>query len=72
MSDDWQPLTTAPRDGTEIELTSPSGETWPMRWTGRVWIMRSAISGTILTTWCEKDPDGAPTHWRHKQEGNVS
>lgn len=30
---DWLPISTAPRDGTTVELTdSPDGEVWPMRY----------------------------------------
>lgn len=75
----WQPLDTAPRDGTEVNLTwmdlGRPQDIYPMRWepeTGNalaqagpgIWVMRSRVSDEVLCTWSESDPDGAPTHWQ--------
>lgn len=71
MTDSWQPISTAPRDGTEVELTLDpvDGELFKMRWfdKAQVWAMQSKLSGALLCTWSEADPDGAPTHWRPVQ-----
>ncbi|MET4529119.1 hypothetical protein [Bradyrhizobium sp. JR18.2] len=71
----WQPIATAPRDGTVVELTWMDNgrpqEIYPMQWghiqrnklfagdTVGMWIMPNGAA-----TWTEHDPDGAPTHWR--------
>ncbi len=79
MTNPWQPISTAPRCGREIELTwmdnGKPQEIYPMRWNRfasnhlvqpekGIWAMHSQITNEILTTWTEEDPDGAPTHWR--------
>jgi len=73
----WQPIETAPRDGTEIVLTwmengNPQ-EVYPhMVWNqfagnksvqdGKgIWALHGR-SGAILRTWSEANGDG-PTHW---------
>lgn len=76
---DWQPISTAPRDGSEVELTwmddGKPQEIYPMRWNrfaenplfqdGKgIWAMHSRTTNEIYLTWTESDPDGAPTHWR--------
>lgn len=75
----WHPISTAPRDGTVVDLTwmedGHPQEIFSMCWnqfagnplvqSGKgIWAMHSRVSGRILATWCEQDPDGAPTHWR--------
>lgn len=82
MTSDWHPISTAPRDGTEVELTCMDDgkpqEIYPMRWNRfagnklvqdhkGIWAMQSKLSGALLCTWSEADPDGAPTHWRPVQ-----
>ena len=76
---DWQPIATAPRDGTEILLTwmenGTPAEIYPMRWNpfasnplvqsgNGMWAMHDLANSELLVTWSETDPDGAPTHWR--------
>lgn len=59
----WSPISSAPRDGTEVELMDEAdGLTWRMSWRGSVWVMQSKLSGALLAKW----PEGAagPTHWR--------
>jgi hypothetical protein len=79
VSADWQPIATAPRDGTEVDLTwmedGQPQEVWPMRWNifqkgmGGIWAMQSKTSGALLCTWSEEDPSEGPTHWRARQGG---
>jgi hypothetical protein len=71
---DWQPIETAPKDGTVVELTwlenGKPQEIWPMQWAhiqrnglfpGKVGMWTLPNGGA---TWNDDDPDGAPTHWR--------
>lgn len=77
----WHPISTAPRDGTVVDLTwmedGQPQEVWPMCWSlfagagmknKGIWVMRSSLSGGVLCTWAEEDPDCAPTHWRARGE----
>ena len=75
MSDDWQGIATAPRDGTIIELTwmddGKPQEIWPMQWSHiqRNGLFAPGVVGMWVVpdgslTWTEHDPAGAPTHWR--------
>jgi hypothetical protein len=76
---EWQLIETAPRDGTEIELTWMENgrpqEIYPMRWNffagnklvqdhKGIWALHNRDNNAIMATWSEQDPDGAPTHWR--------
>ena len=69
MQSDWQPISTAPRDGTKVELADEAwGEVWSMRWEvfrgsrgAGIWVMWG-FTGSLLATWPEGD--GGPTHWR--------
>jgi hypothetical protein len=73
---EWQPIATAPRDGTIVELTwmgnnGEPQEIWPMQW-GHIQRNKLFAGDTVGmwvmpnggATWTEHDPDGAPTHWR--------
>lgn len=71
---EWQDINTAPKDGSEIELTWMDDglpqERFIMQW-GHIqqnglfpglvgmWV---APDGSF--TWSDDNPDGAPTHWR--------
>lgn len=74
LSQNWQCISSAPRDGSPVELTWFDGgepaEIWTCQWAplmanglfpGKVgfWV---TPDGSM--TWGEHDPDGAPTHWR--------
>lgn len=70
---DWQPIATAPRDGTVIHLTWMSNgepqEIFPCQWghIQRNGLIPDDIGMWVdphgLYTWSDTDPDGAPTHW---------
>lgn len=76
---EWQPIDTAPKDGSVVTLTwmeeGKPQEIYPgMVWnafagnamvqSGKgIWCIRSS-DGKIQLTWSEEDVDGAPTHWR--------
>jgi hypothetical protein len=72
MMNEWQPIDTAPKDGTVIELTWMDGgepqEIWPMQWSHT---QRNGLFPGIVGMWVS--PDGSvtwnstrfgPTHWR--------
>jgi hypothetical protein len=76
---DWHPISTAPRDGTEVDLTwmedGQPQEVWPMCWSlfagtdwRGIWVMCSKLSGALLCTWTEEDPSEGPTHWRYRSK----
>jgi hypothetical protein len=74
---EWQPIETAPRDGTEIigifhrQYDEDSPPTtygpWTVAWDGRKW--RSSWDGSEVVEYQDdfgiqyKGPDIAPTHW---------
>ncbi len=77
--DAYQPFSTAPRDGTPIELLALDSKgqvearvimCWDVNATNG---MFPGVAGFWVTpdwpgpqsfTWNDRDPDGAPTHWR--------
>lgn len=68
--DDWQPISTAPRDGSIIEIGAEDAGRFPMRWNphGRNEVFQpdaygiwEAPDGSL--TWSESLGAG-PTHWR--------
>ena len=79
---DWQPIETAPKDGTKVDLTWMENGKPQETYCGMVWNIFAgnpfvqagnciwalhADNGKILMTWSDENPDGAPTHWRHSQ-----
>jgi hypothetical protein len=70
MADDYRPIDTAPRDGTEIELMDPDCGTFIMRWNPGATTFWSKVKDPGLWecpggnfTWCENDGYG-PRYWR--------
>jgi hypothetical protein len=70
---EWQPIETAPKDGTLIEVMDPDSGQFPMRWDPNainlivsdapgLWV---ASDGSM--TWCDQKGFG-PTKWRPLQE----
>lgn len=72
----WQPIETAPKDGTVIELTALEDngqpfEIWPMQWMA---IQRNGLFPCVVGMWTAPDGShtwnehptlgGGPTHWR--------
>lgn len=69
----WQPIETAPRDGTVVHLTwmddGEPQEVWPMQW-GH--IQRNGLFPGVTGMWVATDGsvtwkesvDAGPTHWR--------
>lgn len=74
-ADGWQPIDTAPKDGTPVELTAlfPDGtpfEIWPMQW-GHIQkngLFPGVVGMWVTTdggiTWNGSPEEGGPTHWR--------
>jgi hypothetical protein len=67
----WNPIATAPKDGTPVWLCDGEGDAggpFPMRWNpnGSSWFQAGfgvwELEGGGLT-WTEDLPDGSPTHW---------
>lgn len=69
MADDYRPIDTAPRDGTEIEVMDPDCGSFIMRWNPageNAFVSKSpgiweCPGGNF--TWCEDDGFG-PRYWR--------
>lgn len=71
---EWNDISTAPRDGTEVELTwiddNGPNEIWPMKWDPD---FRNGLFPDVVGFWVTPDEslswnergDGGPTHWRH-------
>lgn len=68
----WQPISTAPRDGTVVDLTAEDddGVPWQMQWDAAfVNHLVSPLPGVWITpdgafTWSEAEPEFGPTRWR--------
>jgi hypothetical protein len=65
----WEPIETAPQDGTIVWLKSTR---WPLHspelfhWTGQRWRgWRGVLFGPVEVYW---DPDDLPTHWAKQSE----
>jgi len=71
MTTAWQPMETAPKDGSPVWLCDEHGDAggpFPMYWAanGTSWAQRGVgiwvLDGGGLT-WTDEDPEGAPTLW---------
>lgn len=72
---DWQPIETAPKDGTLIKIGWKfPGDTDMQEWFVMQWshIQRNGLYPGVVGMWVAPDgsftwnadnPDGAPTHW---------
>jgi hypothetical protein len=61
---DWQPIDTAPKDGTLVYLKSQKHPDVCeiMSWQTQYWIgFKHTLMGSLKTYW---DPADPPTHWR--------
>ena len=77
LSSEWQPIETAPKDGTLIRIgwkfpeDAEMQEWFVMRW-GHIQkngLFPNAVGMWVAPdasmTWNDEDKDGAPTHWQH-------
>lgn len=66
MGEGWQPIGTAPRDGTAVAVFDANMETGcavTVKWNHDTWCVVDC-SGGILTDWDGNNYDVYPTHWR--------
>lgn len=59
--DDWQPIDTAPRDGTDVLLNAPH---WPLPKVGNYHRIEHTIAATRRFTGWSGGWIGDPTHWK--------
>lgn len=77
-SSGWQPLATAPKDGSPVWLCDELGDAggpFPMRWSARGtnFLFQRGVGIWELEgggmTWTDEYPAGAPTHWAPRSSG---
>ena len=71
----FRPYATAPKDGRVILLWADGvGGAFPMYWDAKdANILVSTRAGIWVLeggglTWCDERPEGAPTHWRPRED----
>jgi len=65
---EWQPMSTAPRNGTLVRLRGTDAPTVEMRWDAEAtsWVQPGKglwVHPSGLLTWSEHRPEGAPEEW---------
>ena len=60
----WQPIETAPRDGTAVLLASPRSGGWRV-WTSEGWqVRRRYLTDEPKGDWRGRGARNLPTHWQ--------
>jgi hypothetical protein len=73
---EWQPISTAPRDGTNVLLRDDDGNgPYLMYWDASfINLLVGEEPGLWVAegkhfTWCDRDPAASPTHWMQPPAG---
>jgi hypothetical protein len=60
----WQPIETAPKDGTPVDLWQPRIGRWTnMRWDYHNWMSGKPVGEKSWGGGSRDGPDAEPTHW---------